>query len=290
MLIDVLIQVVLALIMFVIGSSLSFRDFKKVFGKPKPFYLGLVMQMVLLPSIAFVIAFYTNLPVEYKVGFFIVSICPGGTTSNFISYLVNADTALSIALTCVNSVLILVTIPLLTQYAIFFFIEDKAYVTLSFVDTLSQVFLIIILPAVIGLIFNKFYRSFIQKTKMIFKIINTMLLGLIFAIKFFATENTGGSGITTNEILQLLPYCLLLHLATMLVSYFLSIKTFLLTKIQATTIGIEVGLQNTTLALLVTGTLLKNTDMTKPALVFAMFSFFTTLLFAIITMQIRIKK
>lgn len=285
-LVDILIQIVLGLIMFVIGSSLSFSDFRNVFTNPKAFFLGLVMQMVLLPVLAFVIIFQTDLPTEYKIGFFIVSICPGGTTSNFISYLVDADTALSIALTSINSVLILITIPMLTNYSLSFFVgEGQALIELSFLDTFLQVFTIVILPAIVGLVINRFYHHFVHKIKKPLKVVNSILLAIIFCIKFLADKNTGGSGIVIDEIIQLLPYCLLLHLATMLISYWVSVFFFSVGKVQATTIGIEVGLQNTTLALMITGTFLQNAEMTKPALVFAMFSFFTTLFFALITMR-----
>ena len=109
---------------------------------------------------------------------------------------------------------------------------------------------------------------------------------MVFAIKFFGDTNSGGSGISIDEIWRLLPATLLLHLSAMILTYFIALKSKI-SGVQATTIGIEVGLQNTALAILVAGTLLRSADMTKPALVYAIFSFFTTFIFAFITIRIK---
>ena len=100
--IDYLLSAVLMLITFAIGSSLRFADFENIFRKSKPLYLGLFLQMVFLPICAFIIAAVADLSPAEKVGLIIVAICPGGTTSNFISYLIKADTALAVALTSIK--------------------------------------------------------------------------------------------------------------------------------------------------------------------------------------------
>lgn len=282
--IDILISLVLALIMFGIGASLTIKDFKTMFAERQAFFTGLGFQMLFLPIFAFLIAFFSDLSPEWKVGLFLVSICPGGTTSNFISYITNADTALSIALTSINSLLILLTIPLLSNFAIDFFIEPQSFVAVSIIETFFQVLFILILPAFLGVLLNEKASPFTKKIQQPLKYINTILLALVFAIKLFGNENSGGSGILTQEILSLLPYCLFLHIVAMLLSYGFA-KFTGINNIRSTTIGIEVGLQNTTLAILVAGTLIGNNEMTKPALVFAMFSFFTTLGFAVLSMR-----
>lgn len=283
--IDILISIVLGLIMFGIGSSLRFKNFTTMFREKKPFMNGLTLQMVFLPLFAILIATFSDLSPELKVGFFIVSICPGGTTSNFISYIVNADVALSIALTCINSILILITIPLLTDFAIENFIGKNTIAGISIIHTFFQVLFILLIPAILGVVFNETLHPVSKKIQKPLKFINTILLGLVFGIKFFADSGAGGSGISQTDIINLLPYCLLLHFGSMIFSYIMSRKLSI-NKIKSTTIGIEVGLQNTALALLVTGTLIGNNEMTKPALVFAIFSFFTTLFFASFTMKV----
>jgi len=282
--IDALISLVLALIMFGIGASLKVADFKTMFEDKKAFLTGLVFQMLFLPLFAFLITYFSDLSPAWKVGLFIIAICPGGTTSNFISYIVRADTALSIALTSINSLLILFSIPLLSNFALNFFIENQSTISVSITETFFQVLFILILPAALGVLFNEKCSTFSKTIGKPLKYINTLLLALVFGIKFFGSKASGGSGILTEDILTLLPYCLLLHIGAMVISYNYA-KFTKINKLQSTTIGIEVGLQNTTLAILVTGTLIGNNEMTKPALVFAMFSFFTTLGFATFTMR-----
>lgn len=286
--IDYLLTTVLMLVTFAIGSSLRFADFQSIFKKSKPLYLGLFLQMVFLPICAFLIAHFFQLSPEAKVGLVIVSICPGGTTSNFISYLVKADTALAVALTAVNSLLILLTIPVLSNWAVEIFMGGHTQVSLPVLNMVEEVAKVLIVPALLGLLFNRFFHDFSLKIRFPLKVVNTLLLGVVFFIKFFGDEQSGGSGISLSEIFSLLPATLLMHLSAMILSYLIALKPFKLSGVQATTIGIEVGLQNTALAILVAGTLLHSTEMTKPALVYAMFSFFTTLLFALIT--IRLKK
>ena len=287
MFIDYLLSAVLMLITFAIGSSLRFTDFENIFKKSKPLYLVLFLQMVCLPICAFIIAEFSNLPPAEKVGLIIVSICPGGTTSNFISYLIKADTALAVALTAINSLLILLTIPLLSNWAVAAFMGGHTEVSLPILNMVWEVAKIIIIPALLGLFFNRFFPNVSLKIRFPLKVTNTILLGIVFFIKFFGDKQSGGSGISVDEIIRLLPATLLMHLSAMTLSYFIALKSFKLPGVQATTISIEVGLQNTALAILVAGTLMGNTDMTKPALVYAMFSFFTTLAFAFITIRIR---
>lgn len=284
--INQLMSAVLMLITFAIGSSLRFGDFEKIFKKSKALNVGLVAQMVFLPILAFVIAYFADLSPELKVGLIIVSICPGGTTSNFVSYLVNADTALAVALTVVNSLLILLTIPVLANAAISIFMGTSSEFSLSMLDTLWEVSKITIIPAFVGLVFNRYFPDVTKRIKVPLKVINTLLLGLVFTIKFFADKDSGGTGIVFDEILKILPYALAMHLFSTVFSYIISKKAFRISNKQSATIGIEVGLQNTVLAIYVAG-LIQSVEMAKPALVFAMFSFFTTLAFAFIVMRAR---
>ncbi len=288
-LIDFLIGSVLALIMFGIGSSLKLSDFQNIFKYPKGLALGLGLQMIFLPLLFFLVAWLSPFSPAFKVGLFIIALCPGGTTSNFISYIVGADVALSIALTSINSFLILLTIPSLTNISLEFFMQTHESIGLSALDTITHVFSIVLLPAFLGVLFNRFFPKTSSGLQEPLKYVNTLLLAAVFAIKFFADQSFGGSGISFNEIMKLLPLILLAHLIALVVSYYSS-RSFRLSNLQSTTIAIEVGLQNTTLALLVTNNILQNNEMTKPALVYALFSFFTTLLFAYLLKNYGVRK
>lgn len=281
--IDFLISLVIALIMFGIGLSLNFKDFKAIIKAPKPVFLGLSLQMILLPILAFLIAIFAPINAEWKVGLFILAICPGGTMSNFISYIVKADVPLSLTLTSINSFIIILTVPLLSSFALHYFINDYSEHNFSMLFVFFQILVLIILPSFLGILVNYFLSDFATKIQQTLKIINSILLAVVFGIKFFANKTNGGSGISLNDLIIIVPYVAIFHLAALLFSYF-GAKKLQINNQQATTIAIESGLQNTTLALLITGTFLANNEMTKPILVFAIFTFFSTLIFAYLAM------
>ena len=114
----ILISVVLALIMFSIGLSLTFRKFKNIFVYPKAIIVGLSLQMIVLPIIAFVFATLSNLQPAFKIGLIILAVCPGGTTSNILTYILNGNTALSISLTTISSFITLFSIPFIVNIAL----------------------------------------------------------------------------------------------------------------------------------------------------------------------------
>ena len=116
--IDYLISLVLAAIMFGLGLSLTFSNFKQIMLRPKAFFVGLGAQMIFLPLVAFLILLFSGLPDVFKVGIMILAVCPGGTTSGFVTYLFKGNVALSISLTVVNSILTLFTIPFVVNLAL----------------------------------------------------------------------------------------------------------------------------------------------------------------------------
>src|SRR5665648_380031 len=115
---DFLVSGVLATIMFGIWLSINLNDLKQIYHSPRPFFYGVFAQMILLPVIAFLITFFTDLPPAFKVGFIILAACPGGTTSGFVTVLFRGNVALAVTLTTVNSILTLLTIPLLVNIAL----------------------------------------------------------------------------------------------------------------------------------------------------------------------------
>ena len=284
--IDSYISLAIALIMFGIGTSLSTKEFNDQFKAPKAIFLGLILQLLLLPAVALFASSFTNLSDELKMGIFIVSICPGGATSNFISYIVKADTALSVTLTVLNSFLILITIPILLEFGLNVYhltdVDGKLVLGASIFKLLS----LLIFPIFLGVLFNSKQPQLASKIKFPVKVVTTILLAVVFGIKFFGATTIGGSGIQTEEILALLGPCISVHFISMMGSYLIARKCRV-NALQSITIAIEVGLQNTALALLICSALLSSNELSKPALVIAMFSFFTTLVFAYLSKKLQ---
>lgn len=276
--IDILINSVLAIIMLGVGLSLTVQDFKNILIFPKAIFTGLTVQLIGLPLIAFILARFSGLSPEMQVGIVLVSTCASGASSNLITHLVKGNVALAISMTTINSILTLFSIPFIVNLALKYFYGTETTVTLPFLDTIIQIFIVTILPASLGIYVRKVNSGFADKLNKPLRIILPVLLATVFAIKIFAGKNQGGSGITTQEILYIFPWVLALNILAMLAG-FLCAKIIHLNFKDQFTISIEVGLHNTALALLVAGTILKSHDMEKPAIVYAMFTFFSALLF-----------
>ena len=278
--IDLLVSAVLATIMFGVGLSINFSDLRQIYRSPKAFVLGLISQMILLPLLVFLIIGFTDLPPAIKVGFIILSACPGGTTSGFVTVLFRGNVALSVSLITVNSLITLVTIPLLVNLGLTVFTGRHSPFELPLVQTFLQIFFVTLLPAFTGVLL-RYYRE--KTADRIQKPVRTAMIILfagVYTLIAFADESKGGSGITAADLWSILPYAVIINLAGFAAGMVMGL--FGRAGIRTSwTIGVEVALQNTTLALLVAGTLIQSNEMVKPALVYALFSFWTALMYGI---------
>jgi bile acid:Na+ symporter, BASS family len=279
--IDILISIVLAAIMFGLGMSLTVDNFRNIVIFPRAFFIGLGSQMIALPIIAYIILLFSNLPDVFKVGIMILAACPGGTTSGFVTYLLKGNVALSISLTAINSLLTIFNIPFIVNIALGYYMNQEAELHLPILSSIIQIFLITLLPAALGVFVRRIKPIFAQVLQKWLKYILMLLLAAVYTIKFFAGEQHGGTGITSAEVWMIIPYAFIFNVVCFAFSIGFGQLTHLARR-DAFTIAIEVSLHNTTLALLIAGTLLRNQDMVKPALIYSMFSFWSAVLFGII--------
>jgi BASS family bile acid:Na+ symporter len=280
-LIDLFIAGTLALVMFGIGTSINLPAVYSSLRNPSAIVAGLLLQMLALPALAFLIVSCFSLSPEFKMGIVLVSLCPGGTTSNFISYLLKADVALSLCLTTINSLLILVTIPVFANLGARLFLLGNTSNPISISSTAIQLVLLLLVPTALGCLFNHTQPNLVKKYDRAIRIITSFFLATVFIAKALLPQSSGGTRITSAEAFTLLPACLLVHLGSMLLSYGFTRRLF--SPKQSTTIAIEVGLQNTALAILIAAVSFQNPDVAKPALVVVLFSFWTTLAFGFFT-------
>jgi bile acid:Na+ symporter, BASS family len=280
-LIDVLLSLTLAFIMLGVGLSLTTESFRNLFLFPRPLVVGLLSQLIILPVIAFLISYFSDLSLPLKVGLIILASCPGGTTSGLLTYYFKGNVALSITFTSINSILTLFTIPFIVNLSLLFYFGKTTLIHLSYIETIIQIFVITIIPAFIGVLIRTYRPVFALKAQRPVKVLLTIALAIVFIILFFAGNKKGGTGITLKEILNILPYALLLNVLCMSWGFFLGLITRLGLS-NSFTIGIEASVHNTTLAFLVAGTLLHNPEMEQPALIYAMFSFWTAVLYSIV--------
>jgi BASS family bile acid:Na+ symporter len=157
----------------------------------------------------------------------------------------------------------------------------EAELHLPIFESITQMFLITLLPAFIGVLVRTLKPAAADVMQKPVKYIMIALLALVYTIKFFAGDEHGGSGITFPEMWNIFPYVLIFNVVCFAFSIIIG-KVAKLTVRDAFTIAIEVALHNTTLALLIAGTLLQNQEMAKPALIYSLFSFWTALIFGFI--------
>jgi BASS family bile acid:Na+ symporter len=277
--IDFLIDLILAFITMSLGLNLSKEDFTHIFTNPRALTIGLVAQMILLPLCALSLMLLSDFSPAIKVGFIIISLCPGGVTSNLVSYLLRGNVALSISLTVVNGILCMFTVPLLANLALIFFFNHTSTIELPVSGTILHIALVTVLPAAVGMLLRSKLPLIADRLRPILKYLLPALLLTIFFIKIFAPIEKGGIELKQFEIISIGTYALILNFSGMFVGFLLS-SLFRIDIHNKVTIMVEVGLHNTALALLVAGNILKSPEMQKPAMVYLMFTFFSTLLFA----------
>jgi len=268
--------VTLAIITLGMGLSLTERDFKNIFLHPKAVIIGLCCQMLLLPIIAWLIARSIHIDPLFKVGLMIIAACPGGATSNLVTYLLRGNVALSISMTALNSLITLITIPLVVGLSLDAFLHEDAAIHMNVGETVLKVFLITILPAYAGTRIRKHIPEFAKGLEKPLRIILPLLLLFVYGGVIFIDQGTGEA--TQNDFIRIFPYALMLNILAMgsglLIARLLRLKV-----LNQFTISIEVGLQNSALAIFVAATLLKSNDMALVPVVYGSFTFFSTLLF-----------
>jgi BASS family bile acid:Na+ symporter len=273
---DTFLPAALIIITMGMGLSLTDRDFRNIFAYPRAVITGLCCQMLLLPLFAFLIARISNMDPLFKVGLMIIAACPGGATSNLVTYLLRGNVALSISMTALNSLVTLVTIPLVVALSLNYFLHQDAEIHLNVAETVINVFLITLLPAFIGTRIRKWKPLLADGLERPLKIILPLLLGGIYAGVIFIDNGTESA--TMADFIHIFPYAFFLNLLSMLAALGIA-KLMSLRLRDQFTITIEVGLQNSALAIFISVTLLRSHTISLVPLVYGSFTFFSTLLF-----------
>lgn len=259
----------LVIIMLGMGLSLVIDDFKRVVMYPKAILLGLSNQLIILPLIGFVIASVFNLKPEIAVGIMILSACPGGPTSNLITHLAKGDLALSVSLTAISSLITIITIPFIINFALIHFLSEGQMIQLDVVETIVQIAVIIVIPVCVGMIIRKYKEGFALKMKEPVRKASGIVMALVII------------GILIKEKENIIPYfeqagivALALNVITMLIGYYSS-KIFRIGLKSAVSISIESGIQNGTLAIMIAVVLLGNSEYAIAPAIYSLIMFFT---------------
>jgi bile acid:Na+ symporter, BASS family len=265
----VLLPLALAIVMLGMGLSLLPEDFGRITRYPKAVAVGTIAQVLLLPAIGAAIALVVPMQPEIAVGLIVVAICPGGPSSNLITYLAKGDVALSVTLTAVSSIITTFTIPIFTNLALGHFLAKSTAISLPLGQTMVQIFAITLLPTAIGMAIRQYFPNTARRLEKIMSRLAVGLLALIIGL-LLVKEGSKLPGFLTQVGIGVLALNLCGTLAG-----FLAGKLFQLPLAQQICIAVEVGIQNGTLAIAITAGLLSNADMAIPAAVYSLLMYVT---------------
>jgi BASS family bile acid:Na+ symporter len=263
-----LLPIALGIVMLGLGLSLTVADFARVVRYPKAVLIGLFIQTVVLVAGAYVIARLAALPPELAVGLMLLAASPGGATANIYSHLAHGDVALNITLTAINSLLALVTLPLIVDAALMHFLGQDQYVPPP-TRKVIEVAAIIVLPVLIGMALRAGLpkvAAALEKPIRLFAVL--VLVAVIGAAIVAEWERLPGFIAAVGAA------CLAFNLLSMAIGYGLP-RWLHLPRSQAIAISLEIGIHNGTLAIFIALTVLQNATLSVPAAVYSIIMFVT---------------
>ena len=226
----------LGIVMFGMGLTLKPSDFKVVFSRPKDVIVGCIAQFTLMPFLAFLLTKLFNLPAELAVGVILVGTCPGGTSSNVMTYLSKGDVALSVGMTAVSTILAPFLTPLLTL------LYAGQRVDVNVMSMFLSIVKVVLVPIALGFVINHFFHEFTQNAVRVLPLISTTAIVAIVA----AVVSANSAKILTSGLL--IVAVVILHNLLGYATGFAVGKALHLDSSKCRAISIEVGMQNSGLA------------------------------------------
>ena len=258
---------ILIVLMFLLGTDLNKKSFTDVARNPRAVLIGMIGQIIILPVIAFALAWTLKLPPVYFMGLVLVACCPGGSSSNVFSMLAKGDVALSVTLTAISSILTLFTIPVIMEFVARFVSEQSGVdVNLPFGKLIVQNIVLLFVPLLIGIMFRHLFPEPAAKVnkvlgKLAFPAL--MTLALVFFLQYTQEikDNFAVLGVAVT----------ILILLAMLCSSVLSRMTKSDVAVRRTII-IEVGMQNAAQAIAIASSpfIFNSGEMAIPAIIYAL--------------------
>ncbi|WP_127473019.1 bile acid:sodium symporter family protein [Microbacterium sulfonylureivorans] len=259
--------VALGIIMFGLGLSLTVGDFARVLKQPKAVIIALLCQLILLPAICFGLVLAFQLPPVLAVGMMMLAASPGGTTANLYSHLFRGDVALNISLTAVNSVISVITLPLITNFAIIYFDPFDSQLGMQWSKVL-EVFAIVLLPVAAGMIVRRLWPAFARAMDKPVRIASVVILVVVIA-----GAVASNWALLVENFARLSLITIVFCLISLTVGYFVP-RWLKVGKRQAIAASFEIGIHNATLAIVIAQTVLNSVELSLPAAVYGVLMFF----------------
>jgi len=273
---QLVLPIVLALMMLAMGLSLTLNDFRRIAKHPKAALLGISMQLLLLPLIAWCLVLLVKylIPLSGGVsnewsqlmffGLIILAVCPGGATSNVISYLAGGDAALSISMTALVSLLVPFIIPFSLAYQFSWLGGDAIAVQLPLLKTVMQLVLVTAVPVILGMVIRHYYtQSIIKWEPVVSKVVGFIFVCLVLMLTLAQWPKLQEMGLSAGFI------CLSLCIISMFLAYAVSGFFGFNTKVKKT-LAIEVGFQNAGTGMFIAAVLLQNPSLALVPLMYGL--------------------
>lgn len=237
----------LAIIMFGVALDIKVADFKNVFASPKAALIGLLLQFILLPAATFILVLIIEPSPSIALGMMLVAACPGGNISNFMSHLARANTALSISLTSIGTILAIFMTPLNLQLWASFYAPTASLlqeVSLDIWEVFKTIAVLIGIPLIVGMIVRQKYPGVaIQISKRV-KPISIIIFAAFVIVAFIGNIDA------FFQFIHLVILIVFVHnLVALLLGYYVA-KFFKLSHENRKTLAIETGIQNSGLGLI----------------------------------------
>lgn len=230
------ITILLGIVMFGMGMTLRMEDFKLVFSRPKEVLIGCLAQFTIMPGLAWLLAKAFALPPELAVGVILVGTCPGGTSSNVMTYLAKGDVALSVSITMTTTILAPIVTPLLA-WAL-----AGTWIDISLKAMMLSIFNVVVVPIVLGILVNHFFSGFVRGAIKLLPLVSVVAIVLIVG---------GVVSVSAQKIMEtglLIMAVVICHnMLGYLVGYLVA-KSARMNLAKSKAIAIEVGMQNSGLA------------------------------------------
>lgn len=226
------ITILLGIVMFGMGMTLKLDDFKLILQHPKGVVIGIVSQFVIMPLLAFALAKVFNLPPEIAVGVILVGCCPGGTSSNVMTFLAKGNTALSVTITSCTTLLA----PFVTPALIYLLASE--WLPVSFMAMFMSVIKVVLIPIILGIIAQFLFKPLVAKSVDILPTVSVVAIVMIVAAV------VSGSRDKILETGLIIFAIVILHNGLGYLIGFLVAKLFKLKYDDQKAISIEVGMQN----------------------------------------------
>ncbi|BCH22217.1 transporter [Mesorhizobium sp. L-8-10] len=264
----------LAVIMLGLGLSLTVEDFRKVLSRPKPVVVALVCQALILPVICFGIVYLSALPPAIAVGMMLLAASPGGSSANLYSHLAGGDVALNITLTAINSVLAMITLPIIVNFSLLQFYGEGKVIPLQF-DRILQIFALVLVPVASGMFLRNRYPTLALGLERPVKVLSAVFLAAIVLVALIREWQTL---VTWGPVIGMAT--LAFNLISLAIGYGVP-RLFNLGYKQAIAICMEIGIHNSTLviAIAMSPLLLNNSEMAIPPAIYGLVAYITAAIF-----------